>query len=92
MPSFTVTLVVMLRSRLVQRAAETFMSDNAELLERLSDGPRYPLRLPLPPQGAYCSHPRMRLASCGSPLCGGKPCRVECPCGLSWMFGEGEFG
>ncbi len=49
-------------------------------------------RLVMPPKGAFCLHPRMRYVSCGSALCK-RPCRVECPdCGLSWMFGEGEFG
>lgn len=59
-------------------------------VEALTRKREYPLRLAVPPQGAYCTHDRMRLVSCGSSICGKRPCRVECPCGVSWMF-EDEF-
>ena len=45
------------------------------------------LKRALPPAGAFCSHERMRHASCS--YCAPRPCRVECPdCGLTWLLDE----
>lgn len=49
------------------------------------------------PDGAFCSHSKMRFVFCKCSNCwfvkNHKPSAVECPdCGLGWEFGEGIHG
>ena len=63
-------------------------------------------RLPFPPKGAYCNHPRMKFVKCYTvyprdvytmnecSICDKKhgTCMVHCrDCGLEWSFWDGRY-
>lgn len=44
-------------------------------------------------KGITCTHKQAKYVACSAcKKAGRKVCRVECDCGLSWMFSEGVNG